>query len=430
MEETALFDCKLTLLILEKISDTPPAMTRTTLCGVIFALGFITQNISLLPGFQAENQPVLLVALSLAALSGIGSIARGMRLHHVQIIVLAMLACGLTGFQYLTTSDLIRAFLGPVIGAGATIYLAYLKPRHIEKVLYVHALVPAIGIVAPGLLADVLSALGLRGASYYGGYSGYFYSEPSYAATNIMFLYGLRLLLGGEAKSKLDLITILLLLLTKSATGFIFAGILAWRFLTLKSFIIAAVSLVAASPFLVVPDRVGILLDALRVGFSTSDMYVVGLLDPSAFFRYLANAVSVAGVIISPLGLGTFEYTRLVDLLPEYGFDGLHAALQSSDVYLTLNYERNNVAQAVPFAFATLGGVIFLVYFAAIYIKFIWAVANFPARVALVALATSLFWWQSQLGSAAFWILLGAIQYRGNWRRTLRPTASPELAHT
>jgi hypothetical protein len=366
-------------------------------------------------GFQFENQPFILALIAVLTLFSARSEQRTAVNKEFRLYLAACAVALVVSAFVATSQDFVRLLLGPIVGWGLAREWERIKPSAFKTLLVIHAVLLCAGVLLTEPTVAVLRAIGLRGTTYYEGYNAYFYSEPSYASLNIMFIYvGLVIKTWTDRFSKQGrawgVVAIVLLFATKSVTGSIFALLIFFVLIGSRLRIVIGgasiffLSVALANPD-VLPQRIALLLSAMSESVKGGDILIFSSLDPSSFYRMIANTVAVIGTMLKPLGYGTFLLNQSITTVEGSSYHLVALALTSSIVFADVDLQSANVAQSIPFAYLTFGGAIFFIYFARVFKELVQTRAFGNAKALLIIYMLTLFFWQSQLGFVLFWLL-------------------------
>ncbi len=383
---------------------------------IIFVIGVLTQNINL-SGFEFENQPLIFCLLIVFVFLNINrGYERKINREFFLYFAFCLFSLIVTYFKA-TSQDYVRAIIGPMVGWLIARQWPNLKITSFKLLIFFHCILLAGALLYKEAVVDILSSLGLRGVTYYEGWNAYFYSEPSYAALNIMCIYVGFLIKASETSNVVSktknwgVLTIALLIGAKSITAVVFAFLVFYNLFDrkIKNVIIimvsSAVFIVSASPE-ILPMRFEILVSALNQSINESDILIFSELDPSSFYRLIANTVAVVGSGFKPFGYGTFLLNDSISMIEASDWYLVSTALTSSIVFSDVNVDTANTAQSIPFAFITYGGIIFVIYFFRVLHRLInMKIDNDVKKITFIYVLV-LFVWQSQLGFVMFWFLV------------------------
>lgn len=350
-----------------------PHFGLSALWGGGFLAAFFTMNLPLFPGLGGEYQPILFVLLVLLALIVTGNIRREVALP-VFGLALSLLGVSLWHAiqQSLNVIDLIRCSVGLLFVLGAPALIAQVPLGAFRLIVWVHVLFAIFGLIYPEGAAGVVTALGLRGALYYGGWNAFFASEPSYAALNLAAVIAIATLKASmeETREKRDWVPLMgaiVILLTQSVTGLMIAAILIWawagakikfsffRFVLIASFgfVLLLTALQWEYVDAVMDSRIGNALEAGAAVFKEGSLLPFFLLEPSGAWRLLSNLTGLSVAFHYFLGIGSLA---LQNVVTETAPTAIANFILSSELYDLLGGEFN--AQ-IPLAnYAVFGGLL------------------------------------------------------------------------
>lgn len=387
----------------------------TRLCNIVFVIGVLSQNINL-SGFDFENQPLVLALVSVLTLFSRSTRQRKNINKELAIYFLVCFLALLINLFPMAHQDYVRLSLGPIIGWGLAREWVRIQPWALKSILVGHGVIFFAGLAFTEPTVLLLTNLGLRGVTYYDGWNAYFYSEPSYAALNIMFVY-IALLMKIDAKlsehreaATWGVFVIALLFGARSVTGFVFASLIffklinnTWRVI-LGGGALFLLSLAVSSPDML-PNRFNVLISAISESVKGGDILIFSELDPSSFYRIISNTVAAIGAIFHPFGFGTFLLNQAISVIDKSSLYLVSTALTSSIVFVDVDQQVANTAQSIPFAYLTFGGILFGIYFGRVFLKLVLSQSLGTSKSLAIAYMLALFFWQSQLGFVLFWLL-------------------------
>jgi hypothetical protein len=387
--------------------------------GILFVLGFLTLHIRLIPIPAGEYQPVLFLVLVAAVLV---NTRQRLPLQPTMWLYFGLLVA--TTINAISGNVDIMAFvrcaIGPLIGLAGIAIVKDVPSIAFRTVIYIHALIAMFGISAPEITVNVLEQLGIRGTQYYGGWNAFLASEPSYAALNLMGLYACYGVRDPKVLSSwISIFCAVILALTQSVTGLLFAAILLFCYsishrraiqILLAMLLVSLLSLrfIAINEDGGVGERLQIMLNAVRSSYDAADLLLLFDLEPSAAWRVVSNGLAAIGLIYRPLGTGGLRVDYVIDELRD---PLLGQLVSQSEVYSTL--DQGIVAATPLFNYITFGGLIALIplifYLRRCVVNLTKAATiSVPVQIVCLSYIGIGVLWQTALTSPFWWILAGA----------------------
>lgn len=385
-----------------------PPQPLIGITGFLMAVGFCLQNAKLIPSLPGEYQPLIfLVGCCLAIL--IWPVPKPARTATIVLfggILLSLLAHAFFVEPKLpSVANLLRLALGPIMLAGTAAAWQKIDCRWLWGIFTAGLLFAAVGTVNPNLTTHFVSTLGIRindGGTAYAPWAAFFFAEYSYAALAFAAVFAwlnARTEPTNHQRWLALAITILLIGLTRSGTGFALIGIILLSQLRPRYWIIGLAILGAA--FFLSPRIERLIIALWQISQGNLEQFVV--IDGSTTWRFLSNLLALKVQLVHPLGTMAFDLKPFNQLLQ---FNSVNT---QSLINLFFADPKPVAAQGILFNYGLFGGIILQISLCFAFVTALIKANSFCRNqtILLGLLVFYTFFVQSGLTSPVPWILLG-----------------------